>query len=207
MVDSFDVKRRYAARPGQGQLVRLGVRIHQQQRGLAVLQHQRQALFRARRVDGHVDGAQPQDAQHQGDGLGPARQQHGNVVAGAHVQCLQAVSMAKRDLAQGFVAPGDAGLAGHAHGHGIGVTAALQVEALDDGGLWQARVPIDGAGPGLQHQWLDAGGQIGELAQRLRALQHLFDQQVAQQSPPAVQRDGIVAAAGRADGYVFTDKT
>ena len=104
--------------------------------------------------------------------------------------------MAQRDLAQGLVAPGDAGRAGHAHRRGIGVATALQVEALDDGGLRQARVPVGGTGPGLQHQRPDVGGQIGELAQLLGALQHQLDQQVAQQSPPAMQRHGIVAAAG-----------
>ena len=72
VVDAFDVQRRDAACLGQRQLMGLGMRIHQQQRGLAVFQHQRQALFRAGRVDGHVDSAQAQDAQHQGDGFGPA---------------------------------------------------------------------------------------------------------------------------------------
>ena len=205
-VEAVDVQCRNAARLGQRQLVGLGVRIHQQQRGLAVFQHQRQPLFRTGRVDGYIDGAQAQDAQHQGDGFGPARQQHGHVVAGTHVQRLQAGGVAQRDLAQGLVVPGDAGRAGHAHRRGIGVAAALQVEALDDGGLRQACVPVGGTGPGLKHQRLDAGGQIGELAQRLRALQHQLDQQVAQQPPPSMQRHGIVAAAGRADGYVFADK-
>ena len=72
VVDAFDVQRRDAACLGQRQLMGLGMRIHQQQRGLAVFQHQRQPLFRAGRVNGHIDGAQPQDAQHQGDGFGPA---------------------------------------------------------------------------------------------------------------------------------------
>ena len=118
--------------PGQG------VGIGQQQGGLAVLEHQRQPLRRTGRVDGHIHGAQPQDGQHQRNALGATRQQHRHPVAGAHVHRLQTGGVAHRDVVQRLVRPAHAVLAGHAHGQRLRMALALQLEAVDDGGLWQA---------------------------------------------------------------------